>query len=214
MTRPGLAPPQIASFVTREWVAVHHDSAKGRVLLGLRRAGAQIDEKVLCGRYVLTTSLDKDEVPAAQVARYYRSLQSVEHRFQVLKDSLELRPIFRWTEDRVRGQVALCVLAVTIEAVMAKDLVNAKVMDPDLPHLSVHDAMPGLVFVERRPPRARLGRRSQHRARQPAKPTPGQGAPGPPRRHLDPGQGHNLLNRAFTSRVVETLFPRDAIYLG
>src|ERR1019366_9407868 len=91
------------------------------------------DEELLCGHYVITTSLDKDEVPAAQVVRYYRSLQNVEHRFRVLKDFLDLRPIFHWTEDRVRGHVALCVMAATIEAVMAKDLVNAKVMDPDLP---------------------------------------------------------------------------------
>jgi hypothetical protein len=95
------------------------------------------DEELLCGRYVITTSLDKDEVPAAQVVRYYRSLQNVEHRFSVLKDFLNLRPIFHWTEDRVRGHVALCVMAATIEAVMAKDLVNAKVMDPDLPFQSM-----------------------------------------------------------------------------
>jgi transposase len=91
------------------------------------------DEELLCGRYVISTSLDKDEVPAAQVVRYDRSLLNVEHRFRVLKDFLELRPIFHWTEDRVRGHVALCVLAATIEAVMVKDLVHAKVMDPDLP---------------------------------------------------------------------------------
>jgi len=32
----------------------------------------------------------------------------------------------------VKGHVALCVLAATIEAVMAKDLISAKVMDPNL----------------------------------------------------------------------------------
>jgi len=36
-------------------------------------------------------------------------------------------------------------MAATIEAVMAKDLINAKVMDPDLP-IPVHDAAPGLVL--------------------------------------------------------------------
>ena len=86
---------------------------------------------------MITTSLDKDEVSAAQVVRYYRSLQSVEHRFRVLKDFFNLRPIFHWTEARVRGHVALCVPAATIEAVMARDLVNAKVMDPDLPFQSM-----------------------------------------------------------------------------
>jgi transposase len=57
---------------------------------------------------------------------------------QVLRFSISVyRPIFHWTEDRVRGHVALCVLAATVEAVMAKDLVNAKVLDPDLPFQSM-----------------------------------------------------------------------------
>ena len=95
------------------------------------------DEELLCGRYVITTSLDPAEASAVQVVRYYRSLQAVERRFRVVKDFLSLRPMFHWTEDRVRGHVALCVLAATIEAVMARDLVNAKVMDPDLPFQSM-----------------------------------------------------------------------------
>jgi len=49
-----------------------------------------------------------------------------------MKDFLALRPMFHWTEERVRGHVALCVLAATIEAVMGRDLAEAKVMDPDL----------------------------------------------------------------------------------
>jgi transposase len=86
----------------------------------------------VCGRYVITTSLDASEVGCAHVLRYYRSLQNVEARFRVTKDFLALRPVFPWTEDRVRGYVALCILAATIKAVMAKDLAAAKVMDPDL----------------------------------------------------------------------------------
>jgi 2'-5' RNA ligase len=110
---------------------------KGVFSWGFDEKARRYDEELLCGRYVITTSLDKDDVSAAQVVRYYRSLQSVEHRFRVLKDFLELRPIFHWTEDRVRGHVALCVMAATIEAVMAKDLINAKVMDPNLPFQSM-----------------------------------------------------------------------------
>ena len=90
------------------------------------------DEELLCGRFVITTSLTTSEASAAQVLRYYKSLQNVERRFRVMKDFLSLRPMFHWTEARVRGHVALCVLAATIEAVMAQDLVKAKVMDPDL----------------------------------------------------------------------------------
>jgi hypothetical protein len=56
---------------------------------------------------------------------------------QTLKDLLSLRPIFRWTERPVRGHMALCVLAATIEAVMAEKLVRAEVLDPDLPFQSM-----------------------------------------------------------------------------
>jgi transposase len=69
---------------------------------------------------VITTSLDASEVGCAQVLGYYRSLQNVEARFRVTKDFLALRPVFHWTEDRVRGHVALCILAGTIRAVMAR----------------------------------------------------------------------------------------------
>ena len=162
------------------------------------------DEELLCGRYVITTSLDKDEVSAAQVVRYYRSLQNVEHRFRVLKDFLDLRPIFHWTEDRVRGHVALCVMAATIEAVMAKDLVERQ-GDGPRSSLPVHDAASGLVLVERGPPRARLGRRSQHRARQPAKrhsrprcSGPSTSTPRPGTRPQSPEQGVHLTRSGNT----------------
>jgi len=101
------------------------------------------DEELLCGRYVITTSLSRKEASAAQVVHFYRSLQSVERRFRILKDFCQLRPMFHWTESRVRGHVALCVLAATIEAVMAKDLAHATVMDPDLSfqHMSSRRAL-------------------------------------------------------------------------
>ena len=56
------------------------------------------EEKLLCGRFVITTSLTTSEASAAQVLRYHKSLQSVERRFRVMKDFLSLRPMFYWTE--------------------------------------------------------------------------------------------------------------------
>jgi transposase len=90
------------------------------------------EEKLLAGRYVITTSLDKKSASTAHVVAHYKSLQSVERRFRVLKDFLALRPVFHYTEKRVRGHVAICVLAAVIEAVMALDLAEAKITDPDL----------------------------------------------------------------------------------
>jgi hypothetical protein len=94
------------------------------------------DEELLCGRYVITTSLSATEASVALVVRSCGSLESVERRSRVMKDFLSLRPMLYWSEERVCDRVGPCVLAATIEAVMAKDLVKAKVIDPDLPFQS------------------------------------------------------------------------------
>ena len=90
------------------------------------------ETELLEGRYVLATSLDKKTASVADIVRHYKALQGVERRFRVLKDFLALRPIFHFTESRVRGHIALCVLASMIEAVMGKDLAQAGVADPEL----------------------------------------------------------------------------------
>jgi hypothetical protein len=90
------------------------------------------EEHLLAGRYVITTSLDQKSASTAQVVAHYKSLASVEARFRVLKDFLALRPVFHYTEKRVRGHVAICVLAAVIEAVIGLDLSLAKIADPDL----------------------------------------------------------------------------------
>jgi len=90
------------------------------------------EEALLEGRYVITTSLSKAQASTAQVVRHYKSLLNVERRFRVLKDFLALRPIHHFTENRVRGHIALCVLAAVIESLMGRDLASAKVIDPDL----------------------------------------------------------------------------------
>jgi transposase len=92
------------------------------------------EEDLLEGRYVLTTSLTTKQSSTAEIVRHYRALQRVERRFRVLKDFLGLRPIYHWTERRVRGHIAICVLAAVVEAVMAKDLAREGVMDPGLTH--------------------------------------------------------------------------------
>ena len=91
-------------------------------------------EELLAGRYVLTTSLTTAQASATQVVAAYRQLAGVEARFRVLKDSLHLRPIQHWTEQRVRGHVAVCVYAAVIETLINHALAAADVRDPDLDH--------------------------------------------------------------------------------
>ena len=107
------------------------DVAEGRFVYDYNHDAMDYDE-ALAGHYVLATSLDPGIADAAEVLAAYRSLQAVEQRFRVLKSSLGLRPIRHWTENRVRGHIAVCVLAAVAESLIGNRLVDADLHDPDL----------------------------------------------------------------------------------
>ena len=96
------------------------------------KVAVDYEQRLLAGRYVLTTSLAPAQASTAEVVAHYQSLANVEHRFKVMKDFLGLRPVFHWTETRVHGHIAICVLAAVIEAVIANLLSTADIHDPNL----------------------------------------------------------------------------------
>jgi len=104
---------------------------------------AHAHEQLLAGRYVLTTSLTPTAASTARVVAAYRQLANTETRFRVLKDFPRLRPIRHWTEQRVRGHVAVCVYAAIIETLIEQALAQADVRDPDNAdqHLSAQRAL-------------------------------------------------------------------------
>lgn len=55
-----------------------------------------------------TTSLEVKEILSK-----YRDLFEVEHTFRALKSQLEIRPVFHWTDKRIRGHIAMCFIAFT-----------------------------------------------------------------------------------------------------
>jgi transposase len=118
------------------------DVGEGRFVYDYDHEQLAYDE-ALAGHYVLATSLDTRVADAAEVLACYRSLQSVEQRFRVLKSSLGLRPIRHFTENRVRGHIAICVLAAVVESLISNRLRDADLRDPDLDdqHLSAGRAL-------------------------------------------------------------------------
>ena len=108
-------------------------------------------EELLAGRYVLTTSLAPAHAGTAQIVAAYRQLAGVEARFRTLKDLLRLRPVRHWTEQRVRGHVAVCVYAAVVETLIGCDLAKADLRDPDLTdqHLSAPRALRELNRIRR-----------------------------------------------------------------
>jgi hypothetical protein len=107
------------------------DVGEGRFVYHYHHAQLAYDE-TLAGHYVLATSLDSKTADAAEVLAAYRSLQHVEQRFRVLKSTLGLRPIRHFTENRVRGHIAICVLAAVAESLISNRLRAADLRDPDI----------------------------------------------------------------------------------
>ena len=107
------------------------DIGEGRFTYHYDDDDAHAYEKLLAGHYVLTTSLTPDQATAERVVAAYRQLADVEARFRTLKDFLRLRPIRHWTEQRVRGHIAVCVYAAVAETLITRDLKTADIADPD-----------------------------------------------------------------------------------
>jgi len=108
-------------------------------------------EELLAGRYVLATSLTPTQANTAQVVGYYRQLAAVEARFRVVGDHLRLRPVRHWTEQRVRGHVAVCVYAAVVETLINHALAQADIRDPDIgdQHLTAARALRDLNRIRR-----------------------------------------------------------------
>ena len=73
-------------------------------------------EARLDGIYIIRTSVSASELGAGRVVSAYKSLSQVERAFRSIKTtSLEIRPIYVYSENHVRGHVLLCMLAYYVE---------------------------------------------------------------------------------------------------
>ena len=62
------------------------------------------------GFKALSTTTD---LPVSDILSKYRDLFEVEHTFRALKSQLEIRPIFHWTDKRIKGHICMCFIAFT-----------------------------------------------------------------------------------------------------
>ena len=81
-----------------------------------RKDEAIAAEAALDGLYVIRTSLSKDKLDANSAVAAYKSLAHVERAFRSMKTvDLNVRPVFHYSEQRVRAHVFLCMLAYYVE---------------------------------------------------------------------------------------------------
>lgn len=50
-----------------------------------------------------------------QVLEQYKQLYKIEHSFRSFKSHLEVRPMFHWTDSRIRGHICLCYMAFALQ---------------------------------------------------------------------------------------------------
>ena len=95
-------------------------------------------ESLIDGKLIVETTLG--ELPPEEVIARYKELTLIEQAFKCLKSSLQLRPMYHWTERRIRAHVFVCVIALQIERCMRLTLQDMK--------LSAHSALEKLRQIK------------------------------------------------------------------
>src|SRR5450631_656965 len=108
---------RLGRVIGRFHMAKHFEITITQTSLSYRR---QLDaiaaEAALDGLYVIRTSLSATKLDDNATVAAYKSLAHVERAFRSMKTvDLQVRPIFHYTEERVRAHVFLCMLAYYVE---------------------------------------------------------------------------------------------------
>jgi transposase len=67
------------------------------------------EEKKYDGFYAIQTSTQG--IKPDQILDAYHQLYKIEESFRVIKSTMKARPVFHWTEKRIRGHFVICFLA-------------------------------------------------------------------------------------------------------
>lgn len=111
--RPDAHPRAACSLMSSTRFGPYLKQLKGGQLR-LDRARVQREEK-LDGKWLLLTN--DPTLSAEDVALGYKQLLRVEEAFRRLKHGIDIRPMYHRVEDRIRGHVFACILALLLERV-------------------------------------------------------------------------------------------------
>jgi len=115
---------RVGRVVNRYAMAKHFQLSIGEQRFSYSRKQTSIEEEAaLDGLYVLRTNVPSEQLDTAAVVLAYKSLGHVEQAFRHFKLSdLEVRPIYHYTEPRVRAHLLLCLLAYLVQRTMQQAL--------------------------------------------------------------------------------------------
>jgi transposase len=71
------------------------------------------EESKYDGYYAIETN--RLDIGASEVVEAYHTLWKIEESFRIMKSTLEVKPIFHWTEKRIKGHFVICFLSFMLE---------------------------------------------------------------------------------------------------
>lgn len=80
-----------------------------------------------------------------EVMDVYHELWKIEESFRIMKSTLEVRPIFHWTERRIKGHFLICFLAFLLERTLENKL---KCLDPKPSPAQIREALNSMNFTK------------------------------------------------------------------
>ena len=80
-------------------------------------------DEIFDGYYGIETS--EKNLTAKDVLKAYQDLWKIEESFRIMKSTLSVRPIFHWTEPRIKGHFVICFLAFLLERTLEFKLKKA-----------------------------------------------------------------------------------------
>jgi hypothetical protein len=113
LTDPATIGIRVGKVIGKYKVGKHFilDISTGHFAYTRNQAGIDA-EAATDGIYVIRTCAPADTLPATDAVTAYKALSNVERDFRSLKTTdLDLRPVYHYTEPRVRAHVLLCTLA-------------------------------------------------------------------------------------------------------
>lgn len=84
------------------------------------------------------------ELSTQDILDAYHSLWKIEESFRIMKSTLEVRPIFHWTEKRIKGHFVICFLAFLLERTLELKLKDLEEASPE----SIREAINSLNFAQ------------------------------------------------------------------
>ena len=139
----------VGRVIERFHMAKHLELTITDTALSWRRKDEAIrQEAALDGLYVIRTSLPATQLDDCAAVAAYKSLAHVERAFRSMKTvELQVRPVFHYSEQRVRAHVFLCMLAYYVEWHMRAHLKPMLFDDEQLDQANASRASPVLKAV-------------------------------------------------------------------